>query len=147
MGFFSRKKNKSNERQGTKTFEDVLDEMADRIFEEQAKEKGITKEECIALNKKNSQREKENYYNHLSNIYDHLSLGQLKNVWSLLKKYEAEWNNVNRKNFDKVIKIEDELLYLLNYPKWLVGESYDNSPFLIELDIIYVEKLLRTRGH
>lgn len=91
------------------------------------------------------EKEKEIYKESLAQIYDGLSVEELKRVHRLLVKSEKYFE---KHDDDMWWDALTELKRLLNYPKWFYGQGEDDFsdiPNRGEMDIEYIEKLLKNR--
>lgn len=91
------------------------------------------------------EKEKEIYKESLAQIYDGLSVEELKRAHRLLVKSEKYFE---KHDDDMWWDALTELKRLLNYPKWFYGQGEDDFadiPNRGEMDIEYIEKLLKNR--
>lgn len=91
------------------------------------------------------EKEKEIYKESLAQIYDGLSVEELKRAHRLLVKSEKYFE---KHDDDMWWDALTELKRLLNYPKWFYGQGEDDFadiPNRVEMDIEYIENLLKNR--
>ena len=91
------------------------------------------------------EKEKEIYKESLAQIYDGLSVEELKRAHRLLVKSEKYFE---KHDDDMWWDALTELKRLLNYPKWFYGQGEDDFsdiPNCGEMDIEYIENLLKNR--
>lgn len=91
------------------------------------------------------EKEKEIYKESLAQIYDGISVEELKRAHRLLVKSEKYFE---KHDDDMWWDALTELKRLLNYPKWFYGQGEDDFadiPNRVEMDIEYIENLLKNR--
>lgn len=91
------------------------------------------------------EKEKEIYKESLAQIYDGLSVEELKRAHRLLVKSEKYFE---KHDDDMWWDALTELKRLLNYPKWFYGQGendFADIPNRVEMDIEYIENLLKNR--
>ena len=122
-------------------------EEQERRKKEQEKQ---TKRNLVA--KKRREQARIIYWNYLPKIYDGLSKEKLKQAYNLLQTMNINSVKIDDSNSSTVAERTDiwadarkKLLQLLNYPKWLYGETdayISDGPVYEDLDIKYILKLL-----
>lgn len=116
----------------------------DKLIEDLAKEL-IDNESGELRSESELEKEKEIYKESLAQIYDGLSVEELKRAHRLLVKSEKYFE---KHDDDMWWDALTELKRLLNYPKWFYGQGEDDFsdiPNRGEMDIEYIENLLKNR--
>lgn len=142
MGLFGRKRQKKHAKSPQiRTIDDCINDIAERYFEDGAREAGISIEDFKKKAKLKQQQDKMDYYSHLPEIYDALSKAQLTQALQYLKKYDR-LSDIPSRDIDTQVETRALLLELLNNPTWRASDYTDSWPFFIDLDIKYVTLLL-----